>query len=404
MKQNINSVLPEIWLMVLIIALPQLSETVYSPSLPDIARSLMTSHALVEYTLTIFLFGLALGTLFWGKLSDKYGRKPALLSGLILYSIGCIGCYFSTTIFGLMISRFVQAFGGSTGSVLGQVICRDAFHGAERGKVFSIIGSSLALAPALGPVIGGTIAQSVGWSAIFLFLTFVSFATLFLVYYRLPETYTPTNFSLSLIKNTAISMLFDSKVLGFGLLVGLCNGISFSYFAEGSFCLINVLGLSPSMYGATFVILSMATMLGGYLSKKMNEQNVAVWDITSRGALLILYGAMQYVFGMMFLSFMNMGLGLFIVLILTSMACIMAGIGLMIPNVLAIALKDYQAVLGTASSLFGFYYYCLISLLTLIMGLLHNHTLWPMPIYFLCMAIMVHLVVKYLRRMDTLSA
>jgi MFS family permease len=97
MKQE-NISLPEIWLMVLIIALPQLSETVYTPSLPDIAKFLATSHALVEHTLTIFLFGLALGTLFWGKLSDKFGRRPALLSGLVIYSIGCVGCYFSTTI------------------------------------------------------------------------------------------------------------------------------------------------------------------------------------------------------------------------------------------------------------------------------------------------------------------
>ena len=397
MTQHIISLLPEIWLMVLVIALPQLSETVYTPSLPDIAHSLMTSHALVEYTLTIFLFGLALGTLFWGKLSDKYGRKPMLLAGLLIYSIGCIGCYFSTTILSLMISRFVQAFGGSTGSVLGQVICRDAFHGSERGRVFSIIGSSLALAPALGPVIGGYIDQLFGWAAIFLFLVFVSFMTLLLVFYRLPETYTPTNFSLTVIKETALKMLFDYKVLGFGFLVALCNGISFSYFAEGSFCLINLLGLSPSMYGTTFIILSMATMSGGYISKKMNERSVDVWEIITRGSLLILFGASLYILGMIVFSSMNMQAMAFIALIIASMACMMAGMGIMIPNVLAIALADYHGVLGTASSLFGFYYYCLISLCTLGMGLLHNHTLWPMPIYFICMAVILNVICYLLK-------
>ena len=397
MKQD-NISLPEIWLMVLIIALPQLSETVYTPSLPDIAKSLLISHAVVEYTLTIFLFGLALGTLFWGKLSDKFGRKPALLSGLVIYSIGCVGCYFSTTITMLLISRFIAAFGGSTGSVLGQVICRDAFQGSDRGRVFSIIGSSLALAPALGPIIGGIIAQYFGWSAIFLFLILVSILTLVLVVNRLPETYTPTHFSLQIIKQTMLKMLFDCKVLGFGLMVALCNGISFSYFAEGSFCLINALGLTPSSYGSTFIVLSVATMFGGYSSKKMNEQAVDVWFIIGRGALLILGGAVFYLVGMIALNFMQASSVLFIALIVLSMAFMMLGIGIMIPNVLSIALKDYQKVLGTASSLFGFYYYCLISLCTLGMGLLHNHTLWPMPIYFLGMAMVLNLVGYYLKK------
>lgn len=385
MTQQILFLMPEIWLLALIIALPQLSETVYSPSLPDIARSLATSHALVEYTLTIFLFGLALGTLFWGKISDKFGRRPALLSGLILYSIGCISCYFSTTITSLLVSRFLQAFGGSTGSVLGQVICRDAFHGAERGKVFSIIGSSLALAPALGPIIGGIIAQYFGWSGIFLFLIFVSIATFFLVLMRLPETYTPKKSSSSILE-TALQMFFDYNVLGLGLIVALCNGISFSYFAEGSFCLINHLGISPSMYGATFIILSLTTMIGGYISKKMNQQNMNSWFIITRGALLILGGASLYVAGMIILNYVFILPQLLVSLIIISMATMMLGIGMLIPNLLSIALKDYQNALGTASSLFGFYYYCLISLLTFGMALLHNNTLWPMPIYFLAMA------------------
>src|SRR5438105_5944435 len=132
--------LPAIWLIVLIVGLPQLSETVYTPSLPDIADGMKTSEAMVEYTLTIYLLGFAIGTLFWGILSDKIGRKPCVLAGLLIFIVGCIGCYYSSTITELMLARFIQALGGSIGSIIGQAICRDAFHGQSLGKAYSLIG------------------------------------------------------------------------------------------------------------------------------------------------------------------------------------------------------------------------------------------------------------------------
>ncbi|MGA2654428.1 MAG: MFS transporter, partial [Gammaproteobacteria bacterium] len=74
-------ILPAIWLIVFIVGLPQFSETVYSPALPDIAHDLKVHESLVEYTLTIYLLGIGLGTLFWGKLSDRIGRKPCVIAG-----------------------------------------------------------------------------------------------------------------------------------------------------------------------------------------------------------------------------------------------------------------------------------------------------------------------------------
>lgn len=158
-----SHILPAIWLIVLIVGLPQLSETVYSPSLPEIAEALKTSDAMVEYTLTIYLFGFAIGTLLWGRLSDRFGRKPCILMGLFVFLIGCLGCYFSSSIDALLISRFIQALGGSIGSVLGQALCRDSFQGPDLGKVYSIVGSALALFPAVGPIIGGVIAENSSW-------------------------------------------------------------------------------------------------------------------------------------------------------------------------------------------------------------------------------------------------
>ena len=163
---------PALWLLFTLVGLPQFSETVYSPSLPDIAHALKTSVSMVEYTLTIYLFAFALGMFFWGKVSDVTGRKPSMIAGLLLYLIGCIGCYYSGSIEWLLVSRFVQAFGGSAGSVVGQAVCRDVYNGKALSRVYALMASALGIPPAIGPVIGGFIAQQWGWSYIFMLLIY----------------------------------------------------------------------------------------------------------------------------------------------------------------------------------------------------------------------------------------
>lgn len=375
------SLLPELWLLILIVGLPQLSETVYTPALPDIAQSLHVSESWVEYTLTIYLFGFAVGTLFWGKLSDRFGRKPCMLLGLFVYLLGCIGCFFSGSIHLLMISRFIQAFGGSTGSVLGQAICRDAFHGADRGKVYSTIGSALAFSPAVGPIIGGFLDQMFGWPFIFLFLSGFGFLVLLITAARLPETHLSRSQQTISLFELMTRMATDIRVIAFAFLVAGCNGIGFSYFAEGPFFLIEQLGLSPSLYGSTFLGVAVAGMIGGYISRRLHNSHDSY--------TILRYGIMTVAFMSTLFAATIWGLHHFSAhsntVIITTLLCMMgifAGIGIMIPNALALSLEDYRSAIGSASSLFGFFYYVLISLATLGMGLLHNGTIIPMPFYF----------------------
>lgn len=391
-----GSILLPTWLIVLLVGLPQLSETVYTPSLPDIAVDLNASASAIEYTLTIYLFGFAIGTLFWGQLSDKFGRKPCILAGIVTFILGCVGCYFSDNITALMGYRFLQAFGGSIGSVLGQAVCRDAFSGQALGRIYANVSISLALFPAIGPIIGEQIAKLFGWQSIFLFLGFSSVILALLTLIKLPETHINLAQQVLSVKEVAISLARNKKVYGFGIIVAACNGILFSYFAEGPFFLINMLGLSSIYYSLSFIGIAFATIAGGAISKKLNQtkssHNTMYYGIKMIGISTLLLSAMVLIHYKLW-QMPKAVLVIATVLFQMANAC---GICITTSNALALALVDYKHAIGTASSLFGFFYYCLISLFTLGMGYLHNGTLWAMPLYFCSLGLLMGLVSKYM--------
>lgn len=378
---------PPIWLLAIIAGLPLISETIYTPSLPDIARTLDVPDSWVEYTLTIYLAGFAVGTLFWGKLSDRFGRKPCLLVGISIFIVGCMGCYLSDSITLLMISRFVQSFGGSTGSVLGQAICRDAFRGVERGKVYSTVGSALFFSPAIGPFIGGLVDQTFGWPSIFLLSMILGGMVFITTSLKLPESHLDRTSSVSFGKLT-LALAKDIRVFGFGIIVAACNGIHFSYYAEGPFYLIDLLSLTPSTYGLSFIGIAFAGVMGSWISKRLHSR-LSSKAILWRGIIVLLCGSGIFLSLILILQALNASQPVMVMATLGSMMIISGGSAMILPNCLSLALEDYQHAVGAASSLFGFFYYALISLVTLGIGLLHNDTLYPMPLYFFGMSVFV---------------
>lgn len=115
---------PALWILFLLAGFGQLSETIYSPALPEIAVYLHTSTNWVQWTLSLYFIGFALGVFFWGRLSDHTGRKPAMLLGLSLYTLSSFLCLLSKNIEWLLFARLLQGLGASAGSVVTMTIAR----------------------------------------------------------------------------------------------------------------------------------------------------------------------------------------------------------------------------------------------------------------------------------------
>lgn len=376
-------------LLIALVGFPQISETIYTPALPDVAQGLNTTAYMAEMTLAIYFIGFAFGVLLWGAISDYIGRKPTMILGICLYGLATFFCGQTQVVEMLLLGRFFQSFGASVGSVITQTILRDAYNGSERSKLFSIMSGALAFSPAIGPLLGGFITQFFGWRTNFFFLTLLAIFLLLWTIFSLKETL-PQNTSrqsFKQLKTLAVNMFLSKELLGHILLIGGTNGILFGFYQEAPFIFIEQLGISPGTYGCFGLLIAAATIFASRVCYRQSYRS---------GSTLIHIGSLCILLGGVFFSILVMSKVFFIaqfglILAILALFLVFSGIGLIIPNSLSSALKAYQMAAGTAGSIFGGCYYCLIAACTWTMGALHNGTAFPLPAYITLLGMVIFL-------------
>lgn len=370
-------VAPSLLLMIVLVAFPQISETIYSPSLPDISEALNASNRSVQLTLSIYFIGFAIGVFCWGWISDFIGRRPAMLGGLIFYSIGSFMCFYAETITFLLVSRFIQAFGAATGSIITQTILRESVSGSKRHAMFAQISAVIAFTPAVGPLIGGWVDQALGFRAVFFVLVAMSILLFIYAYFRLPETTDKTTRKRIAIFPVVKRIISSPRVLVFGLLIGGINGMLFSYYAEAPFIFIDHFNLSPGLYGFLGIIVALASIIGAMISKRLVNK-YRPEKVIHLGSLVMTVGALL----LLIVSTLPLSNIVLLMGILVSIFITLLGSGIALPNCLSLALVSFQDVIGTAGAIFSLGYYLLVSLITSGMSFLHNGSLMIMPLYF----------------------
>lgn len=236
----------------------------YLPALPELMTFFKTSSSMTQLSLTFSMIGLALGQIFIGPLSDKYGRKIPLLISMILFTVSTIFCLISWDIESFIISRFIQGFTGAGGIVISRSIATDLYSGRELAKFFSMLSCVQGLAPICAPVIGGILLKITDWHGIFLVLMIIGVLM----------SMTLTKFKDSLAKerrlndNIAAKFLYYKPILKnesfmyYVLIQAFSMGVMFAYIASSPFIYQKIFHLSPVSYSLCFGLNAFAIMIG----------------------------------------------------------------------------------------------------------------------------------------------
>jgi DHA1 family bicyclomycin/chloramphenicol resistance-like MFS transporter len=354
-------------------AIGPLTTDMYLPSLPDIARTLMAPTAQVQLTISAYLFGFAVGQILYGPLSDRHGRKPVLLAALGLYVVASIACALSTSISMLIAARAIQAIGGSGGIVLARAIVRDLYSGKRAGRELSLIGSVMALAPVLAPVVGGALQTGFGWRSIFFTLVAASLCGTVVVWRQLPETLAqraaePVSPS-SMLKSYRVVTNNPAYLSYVGMASASYAGL-FAWISGASFVLQNLYGLTPFSFGLAFAIGSVGYMTGTALAARLVVRFGLDFTI-GIGAGACAAG------GLAMMAALALGLTSAISLVIP-VALYLAGLGMVLPQSLAGALTPFPERAGTASSLLGFTQQTTAGLCGAVVGALLGSNAWPL--------------------------
>lgn len=357
------------WLILLgvLTAIGPLSIDMYLPSFPLIERNLGGQPGSVELTLAAFFIGLTLGQLFYGPLSDRFGRKKPLYVGLVIYTIAAIGAACAASIPALIGWRFVQGLGGCAGIIIPSAIVRDRCSARESARAFSLLMLVMGLAPILAPLLGGALLGLAGWRSIFVVLAVFGAACLLAIRIGLAESHDTRHeppLQLGTVLRTYGRLLANRAFLGYVLGGGLAMSGMFAYVAGSPFVLIDLYGIAPQDYGWFFGCNAFGLIAASQINAHLLKRHPAT--LLLRRALWIPALTGLFLAGLALTQQLSLPwfVGIFF--------CFLSSLGFIIPNATASALATHGQQAGTAAALASALQFFFATLAGALVGLLHD--------------------------------
>jgi DHA1 family bicyclomycin/chloramphenicol resistance-like MFS transporter len=241
-----------------------LSIDLYLPAMPTMSEYFHTSTALVTLTLIAFYIFFAVGIIIFGPLSDKYGRRPILILGLVLYLIGSLACAFSVSIYQLILFRVLQALGAGNTTAISTALVKDCFSGKSKSKILAAVQAMGVLAPMIAHIAGAAILKVAEWRETFLVLTIIGLITLF-VAFMFQETLSKEERYKGSLGGSLVRLLVVGKNVGFSSFLFIAATLAapyMAYIAMSSYIYKNYFSFSPQTYSYFFATNSAFAILG----------------------------------------------------------------------------------------------------------------------------------------------
>ena len=354
-------------------ALAPLSNDIYLVSLPTMTEAFGASVERVQLTLTSFMIGFAIGQYVYGPLSDRFGRRPLMIAGLILYVAASVVAATAATVEVLIVARFLQAIGMSSGPVLGRAVVRDLYDRERAARVLSYMAVVAGLAPVVAPILGSHLHVAFGWRANFMFVAAYGVIALAVVALHFGETNKQTDpdaLRLEKMGRNVVTLLSSKLYLGYALTAACVGSGLFAFLSGSPFVFLKVLGFAPGDFGYLFGFCMSGYLVGSLISGRFVAR-------LGMDRLLLLGIALALVSGLSMagLAWLHVD---HVAAILGPMFVFMFAFALVLPQAMAGALTPFPHIAGNASSLIGLCQYGLSAIVGTVVAALFDGTQAPM--------------------------
>jgi DHA1 family bicyclomycin/chloramphenicol resistance-like MFS transporter len=354
----------------------------YLPALPTIAADLHASTAATQMTLTVFFVAFGLCQIVYGPVSDMVGRKPPLYFGLVVFTLGSIGCGIAGSIEWLIAFRFLQGIGGSAVMVIPRAIIRDLHTGVEATRLMALVMLVLSVSPILAPLTGSALIVPFGWRAVFAAVTVVAAVALVLTSMFLPETRPPrdrSRVSVAHVLRSFTRLLCDRHFLALTFIGGLGMASFFTFLASSSFVYIGHFGLTPTQFSLAFAVNAIGFIGASQFAAPLGTRYGIARMVTVAVSLYALFALILFAVTAAGVDNLAVLIGLLFIAF--------AWLGLVIPSTMVLALEDHGPSAGMASALGGTLQMVAGGTMIVIVSLCFNGTALPMvAIIALCAA------------------
>lgn len=362
-------------------ALGPVAMQIMLPAIPVVRETFDISTGTAQLTLSLSMFSIAVATLIYGPLSDRYGRRPIMLLGISITVLGSALCMMAGSIEWLIFGRIVQAAGGAVGLVLARAIVRDVYPADQAAGVIATLVMVMVIMPMLAPLAGGELMIRFDWHSIFYLVAAISLFLLLAMSRSLPETLqkqTPFSGVLSMLGGF-VTLMRSRVFAAYALNVAFVSVMFFSFISAAPEIMVSVLKRPPNEYGYYFIMVPAAFMAGNYVTRWFSK-SAGVNTLISRGAWLAISGISIAL--ILHLSGVHHPLALFMPVALTTF-----GNGISLPNAQAAAINQFPEMAGSASGLTGFLQMGFSAVAAQLVALLFNGTVYPMLLLMLIAAI-----------------